>query len=436
MNSSNVIIGSFDDDSITPEGPAAPPLAPADATDIESNPRHASRDAPRLGTPLRCARVVRVPVRTQTKYPLVKWGTMATTNAEQIRNWWGKWPTASIGIATEPSGITVVDLDFKHVAKEIVVANVRQYLGVEVAKGLQVNTGSGGIQLYLSDGGQPIKQFSQGALGIDLKSKGSMVVAPPSIHKCGRAYGWQGDAFTRDLPPLPDAVRSALEDVRAFGSVERASEADGVDLDDDTPFAKGTAHTTMVQLAGKLARMGLRGTELADELKAINRRRNANTAAPLAEQEADIDQIAADITAKEAAKDPTPLADITPGDEAVDLDELPDGIRADALGLHLRHRVAGRALRSGVDRLSRPSDGLRLRLSRSGGARVLSGGGIRAPTAGVVRAQGPPGQPVRASARRHHTLTEIDSGQPSGRSPWSAGAARGGEQTGDARWTS
>lgn len=47
------------------------------------------------------------------KHPRVKgWKREATTDESTIRNWWSKWPSANVGIATgKESGLVVVDLD-------------------------------------------------------------------------------------------------------------------------------------------------------------------------------------------------------------------------------------------------------------------------------------------------------------------------------------
>ena len=50
---------------------------------------------------------------SSAKHPLTPNGLKdATTNPEQIRNWWTRWPYANIGIVTgKVSGIVVVDVD-------------------------------------------------------------------------------------------------------------------------------------------------------------------------------------------------------------------------------------------------------------------------------------------------------------------------------------
>ncbi len=53
------------------------------------------------------------PILEMTKdQPLIKqWGVRASSDAEQITEWWTRWPRANIGLACMPSGIGVVDSD-------------------------------------------------------------------------------------------------------------------------------------------------------------------------------------------------------------------------------------------------------------------------------------------------------------------------------------
>src|SRR5438128_1415150 len=46
--------------------------------------------------------------------PLVRWGTKATSDLDQIRKWWTRWPNAGIGLACKHSKIGVVDQDEKN----------------------------------------------------------------------------------------------------------------------------------------------------------------------------------------------------------------------------------------------------------------------------------------------------------------------------------
>ena len=55
------------------------------------------------------------PVNPKTKVPLVQTGFhAASTDPDQIHQWWMKFPTAGIGVACLKSCIFVIDLDKNH----------------------------------------------------------------------------------------------------------------------------------------------------------------------------------------------------------------------------------------------------------------------------------------------------------------------------------
>jgi hypothetical protein len=325
------LFGSFDDDVLVEEPEQSTILLPVAAT---ADPAIASLfGAPEGKSMLDWALAYArrgwavFPVRTRDKKPATEHGHLdATTDEMQIQKWWAKNPRYNIGLATEPSGLSVIDLDFKHLAREEVAANVKQYLGPQVGIGLQVNTGGGGYQLYFADGRQPIRQFERGRVGIDLRSAGGYVVAPPSIHPNGRRYEWHKDAFERVLPALPDDVRAGLEVVRNLPNKKNDDaptiRKPPVDLDDLTPFPTGEATSMLTRIAGSLRRKGLGEHTLRGALLEVNRRRNANRKSTLAEQETEIATLASSMAAKsleavevDDAVNVVPFPELTPEEE-------------------------------------------------------------------------------------------------------------------------
>lgn len=123
----------------------------------------------------------------------------ATTDPEQVRRWWTAYPNANIGLATgeTASGIflTVIDTDFK---PEKGVNGFETLFEWQKEHGtlpatLTAKTGGGGYHLYFFTE----KTYKSGAnilgdsSGVDVRSSGGYVVAPPSVHKSGRRYEWQ-----------------------------------------------------------------------------------------------------------------------------------------------------------------------------------------------------------------------------------------------------
>jgi Bifunctional DNA primase/polymerase, N-terminal/Primase C terminal 1 (PriCT-1) len=118
----------------------------------------------------------------------------ATTSAEQIREWWQRWPGAGAGIRTgRESGLIVLDVDHQHGGDDT-LHELEQMHG-ELPLTPRVITGGGGEHHYFRHPGGVVRN-SAGAVGpgLDVRGDGGYVVAPPSPHPSGRRYEW-------DVPP-------------------------------------------------------------------------------------------------------------------------------------------------------------------------------------------------------------------------------------------
>lgn len=146
------------------------------------------------------------------KHPRIQEGFKgATTDWKQIEAWWDKWPQANIGIATG-HGLTVMDIDGEQ-GREELLNLVANHPG-DFPGTLGVRTGNGG-HLYFDLAGP-----SSAAKGhLHVRGEGGYVVAPPSIHKSGRYYGWIDTRVGLAVPP--DWLRSWF---LAGGDETRASQ--------------------------------------------------------------------------------------------------------------------------------------------------------------------------------------------------------------------
>jgi DNA-binding MarR family transcriptional regulator len=158
------------------------------------------RKQPRYGANFKCDQ--------PGKCPRVKWADKSTTDAEQIRQWWGWWPDANIGIDCGKSSIIALDRD--------------SYKNTYAGDDLHIDTltvtaitGGGGQHLYFR---MPTdKQYGNatGKLpkGIDVRGAGGYVVAAPSLHRSGRRYAYApGQSFADiELAPLPQSLIDVLD---------------------------------------------------------------------------------------------------------------------------------------------------------------------------------------------------------------------------------
>ena len=132
-----------------------------------------------------------IPMRAHDKRPLIKWleyqRRLATAN--EINEWYRRWPTANVGIVTGSiSGLVVLDIDPRHGGEQSLAQWEKAYEPLPLT--LEARTGGGGRHLYFQHPGGVIHNRVGIAPGIDLRGDGGCVVAPPSIHSSGEAYTW------------------------------------------------------------------------------------------------------------------------------------------------------------------------------------------------------------------------------------------------------
>jgi len=121
-----------------------------------------------------------LPVRPAEKAPLTTHGLRdATTDTALLREWWGRWPSANVGIATGSPGADVLDVDVRRdesgwpAVRRLVDAGALP-VGVPM-----VRTPSGGVHLYFL--GTEQRNGSLPREHLDFRSAGGYVLVPPSF---------------------------------------------------------------------------------------------------------------------------------------------------------------------------------------------------------------------------------------------------------------
>ena len=156
--------------------------------------------------------LVPVPVGVDKK-PLIQWRSLMTTRPteEQIEGWFKKNPSANIGIVTgKLSGLSVIDIDTEEGFKRL------DAILPDTFTCPTVKTPRGGKHLYCKyhhGFGNNVRALE----GVDLRSEGGYVVAPPSINGTGKGWEWELDLGT-PVPPLPEGyIRAITENVFSAG---------------------------------------------------------------------------------------------------------------------------------------------------------------------------------------------------------------------------
>lgn len=195
-----------------------------------------------------------IPV-TKDKRPLLpSWeeyqSRMATER--EVREWWGRWPTAGIAVLTGAlSGVVVIDADDAEGLK-----SVKPYLA---RKTLTVVTGRGGEHYYFRHPGEEVPCTVRFLPGTDSRGDAGYVVVPPSLHRTGRRYRWKDPK--EGIADMPAELLALLQP----GPRKKLDEKDWVkDIPD------GERDKELTRRAGRLFRAGMSEGEALSVLEIIN----------------------------------------------------------------------------------------------------------------------------------------------------------------------
>lgn len=222
------------------------------------------------------------PLAPGTKVPAIAGGKGyldATTNTDQIRAWWTRWPAANIGIPTgAASGLLVVDPDtYKPGASEAWAAWQSEH--GRIPPTLRVLTPQGGTHHWyvMPDGvdvrnGKPVKD-------VDVRGNGGYVTAPGSVVDDVPYVFAHDDMYDADLT-APDDVVLDLVGHRTNGS--RATERHLMvvaELPEVIPDGQGRTDN-IVSLAGTMRRRSMTADEMLPSLLAFDETRNVPPLGP------------------------------------------------------------------------------------------------------------------------------------------------------------
>lgn len=146
------------------------------------------------------------------------WPTEATSNTEQLKEWWARWPESNLALATgRESGVVVLDFDGEEGLKTADMLRARYGAWPET---LAARSGGGGLHIFFRAPENFELRSGSGVLGPrgDMRGEGGGLILPPSRHASGNRYEWwngrgPGDVTLAELPEqlakeIHDALRS------------------------------------------------------------------------------------------------------------------------------------------------------------------------------------------------------------------------------------
>lgn len=217
---------------------------------------------------------------SRSKVPLVSHGFKdASADEAQVREWWGRWPDANIGMPTgERTGLLVVDVDRKS-GGLVSLERLMEANGVENITTPHVETGGGGLHFYFKADarfGQHSGEPNSEVAGIDYRGATGYVVVPPSQHLSGKRY--EGE--------VPDPSECAeIPDWLAAPLLEHGPRKKVVTSLDGGPIAEGGRNDTLFRVGCSLRAQGWEREQIEAHLKAVN---EARCKPPLGEHELDL----------------------------------------------------------------------------------------------------------------------------------------------------
>lgn len=128
---------------------------------------------------------------SRNKVPLVKGGChAATTMQDQIDAWADEFPWANVAVACgDVNGIAVLDVDYPEGVD--CLARIFEQDFEPFGETIEAATPSGGRHYYFIQPDVTLKnRAGHIAPGLDIRSTGGSIIAPPSMHRSGRRYEW------------------------------------------------------------------------------------------------------------------------------------------------------------------------------------------------------------------------------------------------------
>ncbi len=191
----------------------------------------------------------------------------ATTDTNQIDEWWGNGEPYNIGIATE--GLVIVDIDLHKEANP--GSEARQFYDhhhLELLDSPAVVSASGGMHFYYKDPNGSYGSKNDGiAKDVDVKAAGGYIIAPGSVFKGGE-YKELPDRQLERVESLPEVPHFVAEAIQKKGKRQPAEQQPSRHLGGQ--IGEGSRNATLTSEAGKLRRAGMDRETILAALQSIN----------------------------------------------------------------------------------------------------------------------------------------------------------------------
>ena len=200
----------------------------------------------------------------------------ATDDWALIDKWWpkdGSGPDYNIGVPAE--GLCIIDIDVSEDRPENgFLESLNDPEMKTLADCVWVHTPRGGLHIWTRKPSWAKWGNSQGRIheGVDCKTDGGYVVAPPSIGANGVAYAFDADSGLKSKSEIP-ATPGWLHDRMETKSESSERGEVGTSIRDTETFGEGKRNGGLMSIAGKFREYGMSLPEIEAALAAVNLQR-------------------------------------------------------------------------------------------------------------------------------------------------------------------
>jgi hypothetical protein len=133
----------------------------------------------------------------------------ASSDIGAIREWWSRWPDANIGIAC--LGLVVLDIDPRHGGDEVLAQALTGRPPLPPTWTVRTGGARPGRHIYFGSEADSLVGRLGHSSGVDVKTRGGYVVAPPSRHpETDQRYSWIANPREQALAELPEWLGEEL----------------------------------------------------------------------------------------------------------------------------------------------------------------------------------------------------------------------------------
>ena len=196
-----------------------------------------------------------------------------TDNPDDVRKWWADHPNDNIGIAcgTPSGGLLVLDFDVDEGKDKDGLATLYEWERAhgELPETAVAITGRGGMHYLYRTDRTNIHPSVNHELSVDVRSDGSYIVAPPSVHENGRRYEWQDSPKDTAIATATGSVYDFLDHVQRNGGQDETRNGNGKFRLPDV-IRKGGRDTTLFRYASHLRGIGRSDEEIMAAVAGVN----------------------------------------------------------------------------------------------------------------------------------------------------------------------